>query len=242
MIPAEDAFVAAVEKTITRYHMVTLGETILVGVSGGPDSSALLHCLVALRGKWSLTLVVGHLNHGIRKTRADQEADFVARLAASLGLPCEISKRDVKSFCSDHGLSLQEGARKVRYGFYETVAEVYGAQKVAVGHQADDNAESVMMHFLRGTGPAGLAGIPVRRPALVETTALGAAGLAGLSAGVWSDAVEFGEALGEARLFQPHPLPPSRDRLMAGWRRALTAVEAWSEAGELQDLQAMEEE
>jgi tRNA(Ile)-lysidine synthase len=160
MCKKENAFVAAVEMAVCRHRMLESGDTVLVGVSGGPDSVALLHCLVALSGKWALHLVVGHLNHRLRGEAADQEAAFVERLASRLGVPCEVGSRDVASYSAEHRLSIQEAARAVRYAFYEDVAAGHGARKIALGHQADDNAESILIYLLRGTGPRGLAGIP----------------------------------------------------------------------------------
>jgi tRNA(Ile)-lysidine synthase len=140
--------------------MFDRGEAVLVGVSGGPDSVALLHSLVTLQPKWSLRLVIAHLNHELRGSTADQEAAFVGRLAAGLGIPCEIGSRNVAQYGAEHRLSLQEAARIARYAFYDEVAAKYSASKIALGHQADDNAESILMHLLRGTGPLGLTGIP----------------------------------------------------------------------------------
>jgi tRNA(Ile)-lysidine synthase len=175
MSGTEHTFLSAVEATIRRYQMLEPGNTVLVGVSGGPDSVALLHCLVALRAKWSLRLVVAHLNHQLRGATADQEAAFVDRLASRLDIACEIGSRDVASYSAEHRLSVQEAAREVRYTFYDEVAAKCAAQKIALGHQANDNAESILMHLLRGTGPRGLAGIPpvregrIIRP-LIEST------------------------------------------------------------------------
>ena len=159
-IPGDHRLITAVAATLRRYDMVTQGDRIVVGVSGGPDSIALLHSLVALRDEWAFTLTVGHLNHGLRKDSAGQEADFVKRVAEDLGLPYKTDKQDVKRFCREYGRSLEEGAREVRYRFFGAVAQEVGARRVALGHQADDNAESIMMHLLRGTGPKGLTGIP----------------------------------------------------------------------------------
>ncbi len=153
-------FLSAVEAAIRHYHMLDQGDTVLVGVSGGPDSVALLHSLVNLGPKWSLRLVTAHLNHQLRGATADQEAAFVGRLSADLGLHCEIGLKDVAKYGADHRLSLQEAARVVRYAFYDEAAAKYAASKIALGHQEDDNAESILMHFLRGTGPLGLTGIP----------------------------------------------------------------------------------
>jgi tRNA(Ile)-lysidine synthase len=163
MVRNEKEFLAAVETTIRRHHMLVSGDTVLVGVSGGPDSVALLHGLFALRRRWSLHLVVAHLNHQLRGPTADQEAAFVERLASDLGLPYDMDSRDVASYGAEHRLSIQEAARAVRYAFYDEAAARHGAAKIAVGHQADDNAESILMHLLRGTGPRGLAGIPPMR-------------------------------------------------------------------------------
>ena len=160
MLGKEESFCATVDAVIRRYHMLESGDTVLVGVSGGPDSVALLHCLVDLRADWSLDLVIAHLNHQLRGTTSDQEAAFVERLASRLEIPCEIGSRNVGSYSAEHRLSIQEAARDVRYAFYDEVAAKHGAKKIALGHQANDNAESVLIHLLRGTGPRGLAGIP----------------------------------------------------------------------------------
>ena len=162
-------FLSAVETAIRHYHMLDEGDTILVGVSGGPDSVALLHSLVTLAPKWSLQLVIAHLNHQIRGATADQEAAFVGRLATGLGIRCEIGSKNVTKYGSEHRLSLQEAARIVRYAFYDEVAAQYSASKIALGHHADDNAESILMRLLRGTGPLGLSGIhPVRHGRIIR--------------------------------------------------------------------------
>ncbi len=162
-------FLSAVEAAIRQYHMLDEGEAVLVGVSGGPDSVALLHTLVTLQPKWSLRLVIAHLNHELRGSTADQEAAFVGRLAEGLGIPCEIDSRNVAKYGAEHRLSLQEAARIARYAFYDEVAAKYSASKIALGHHADDNAESILMHLLRGTGPLGLTGIPpVRHPRIIR--------------------------------------------------------------------------
>ena len=156
----KDTFLAAVEATIKQYDMLHEGDTVVVGVSGGPDSVALLHTLISISAGWSLRLVVAHLNHKLRGSAADEEAAFVGRLARSLGIPCEIQSENVSKFRIEQRLSLQEAARTIRYAFYDDVASRHGADKIALGHQAHDNAESVLIHLLRGTGPRGLSGIP----------------------------------------------------------------------------------
>ena len=162
-------FLSAVESAIRHYHMLDRGDTILVGVSGGPDSVALLHSLVSLAPKWCLRLVVAHLNHQLRGASADHEAAFVGRLSNVLGIRCEIGSRNVAKYGSEQKLSLQEAARIVRYTFYDEVADKHSAGKIALGHHADDNAESILIHLLRGTGPLGLTGIrPVRHGRIIR--------------------------------------------------------------------------
>jgi tRNA(Ile)-lysidine synthase len=156
----DESLLRAVEATIRQHHMLDQGVGVVVGVSGGPDSVALLHLLSRLSPRWSLRLVVAHLNHKLRGPAADAEADFVATLASGLGVPCETSAQDVARFASNHRLSIQEAARAVRYAFYDEVASAHSASRIALGHHAGDNAESILIHLFRGTGPLGLSGIP----------------------------------------------------------------------------------
>ncbi len=132
---------------------------MIVGVSGGPDSICLLHVLLRLREEYRLRLHVAHLHHGARGAEADADAEFVAALAAEWGLPVTIEKQDVPALARAHRLAFEEAARRVRYTFLARVAGEISADKIAVGHNADDQAETVLMHFLRGAGPAGLRGM-----------------------------------------------------------------------------------
>ncbi len=143
-------------RTIDRFGMFSPGEKVLVGVSGGPDSTALLHILVQLTRRYKLTLGVAHLNHGLRPVRADQDEAFVAQLAGDLKLPLF---RHGETLCPESG-SVEEQAREARYRFFKAVMQDYGYAKIALGHQKNDNAEAVLMHLLRGSGIRGLAGIP----------------------------------------------------------------------------------
>ena len=135
------------------------GERVVVGVSGGPDSLCLLHVLLRLREEYRLRLHVAHLHHGARGAEADADANFVAALAAEWSLPVTIEKQDVPALARAHRLAFEETARHVRYTFLARVTGEMGAHKIAVGHNADDQAETVLMHFLRGAGPAGLRGM-----------------------------------------------------------------------------------
>jgi tRNA(Ile)-lysidine synthase len=147
-------------QTINKYQMLNTGDHVIAAVSGGADSVALLSILCSLRDRWRLTITVAHLNHLLRGEAAKQEALFVNDMAARLGLPCIAEEQDVRAYKQRKGLSLQEAARLVRYKFFHDVCQRTGARKVALGHTASDQAETILMWLIRGTSAAGLAGIP----------------------------------------------------------------------------------
>src|ERR671916_2199573 len=150
-------FSDAVRKTAERYGMDLSRPLALV--SGGPDSVALLRALVELGGE----PVVLHLDHGLRGEESREDAEFVRALCEKLGVRC-----DVRSIRLEEGPNLQERARDERYRLAEEVAGELGLQAIAVGHTADDVAETVLMNLARGTGLRGLAGIPPVRGRLVR--------------------------------------------------------------------------
>ena len=158
------SLVKQVRQTIECYDLLPRGEPVVVGVSGGPDSLCLLHVLRQLAGDYDLALHVAHLNHQIRGAEADADAAFVAALAAEWGLPCTVATRDVPTLARQPKLAVEEAARQVRYTFLAEVAGQVGSRTVAVGHNAGDQAETVLMHFLRGAGLAGLRGMLPRTP------------------------------------------------------------------------------
>lgn len=152
-----------VAEQIKKHSMVTGGETVVVGVSGGPDSVALLHILYRLKESLNIRLVVAHLNHCFRGAEAEADAGYVRELAGQLKLEAYVESRDVPAYSVERGISAQVAAREVRYGFLSEVAVRTGAAKVALGHHADDQAETILLHLIRGTGTGGLRGmLPVR--------------------------------------------------------------------------------
>ncbi|HKQ32752.1 MAG TPA: tRNA lysidine(34) synthetase TilS, partial [Thermodesulfobacteriota bacterium] len=162
-----------VKKTIEKYNMLLPGERAVVGVSGGADSIGLLHALLELK-EYKPELIVAHLNHGIRGREAERDAVFVKRKAESLGLSFEIGKADVPGYKKEKKLSLEDAARTLRYEFFEKTRSKFGADKIATAHTLDDQAETVLMRLMRGSGMRGLSGIPpvsrdvIIRP-LIET-------------------------------------------------------------------------
>jgi tRNA(Ile)-lysidine synthase len=150
--------------TIERNQLLSPGDAVVIGVSGGPDSLCLLHLLLRLRDEYALRLHVAHLNHQLRGVEAEADAVFVTHLAAEWGVTATIESRDVRALARGRKLAIEEAARQVRYGFLGRVARAIGARKIAVGHNADDQAETICMHWLRGSGLAGLRGMqPVSR-------------------------------------------------------------------------------
>jgi tRNA(Ile)-lysidine synthetase-like protein len=146
-----------IKKTIQRYRMLSPGYKVIVAVSAGPDSICLLDLLNRLSPEMDLQLVVAHFNHGLRGDEDEFETKLSKDIAQSMGLPCESEKA---SGLLDNCSSLEERARDARYSFLEKVRLKHGAQKIAMGHNLNDQAETVLMRLLRGSGQAGLAGIP----------------------------------------------------------------------------------
>ena len=155
------------QKLKSALRRLGIGESgsLVVAVSGGMDSVALLDALVHLRqrGKLPLNLVVAHLNHQLRGEESDGDEAFVRRLAAERELPCLAERIAVADFAQTNKLNLEAAARRLRYDFLARAAEQTGAQFVCTAHTLDDQAETILMRLLRGTGAEGLAGIhPVR--------------------------------------------------------------------------------
>ncbi len=162
-----EIFLNKVKMCIDKYGMIVSDDIVIVGVSGGPDSLALLYSLYYLREELDIGIIVAHLNHLIRGEEADMEAVFVEYHAKRLGLPCTVKKVDVPGYMKEKGLSSQVAAREVRYRFFESELKRRSANKIALGHTANDQAETVLMRMMRGSGMKGLAGIPPVRDGMI---------------------------------------------------------------------------
>jgi len=164
----DEVFLSKVSATISRYNMFPLRSRVLVAVSGGADSLALLHVLYCLRNKYALSLWVAHLNHQIRGQTADDDQAYVGKVASGLNLEYISGSVDVRGLARRHGGGLEQAARKARYQFLEKTAERLSLTRIAVGHTASDQAETVLMRLIRGSGVEGLAGIPPVRGVIVR--------------------------------------------------------------------------
>jgi tRNA(Ile)-lysidine synthase len=159
----------SVLSTIKKNNMLEGGDGVIVAVSGGPDSVALLSVLNDMRNLLNLRLVAAHLNHCIRGDAAKMEADFVTELCAKMHVPLEYGEADIPLLQKRSGHSLEETARTERYKFLEKVAQRHSASKIALGHHRRDQAETIMMNILRGSGIRGLRGMtPVRNGTFIR--------------------------------------------------------------------------
>ena len=154
--------------TIRRRRMLEAGDHVILGLSGGADSVALFHALRLLSGAIKLRLTAVHINHGIRGDEARRDEDFVKALCEAYGIACEVIRADVPGYAKDSGMTLEEAGRVKRYdAFYEALRR-HEAQKIAVAHHKNDQAETLLMRMIRGTGPMGLAGIPPVNGAVIR--------------------------------------------------------------------------
>ncbi|MFC1897389.1 tRNA lysidine(34) synthetase TilS [Chloroflexota bacterium] len=149
---------------IREHHLVSSQQSLLVAVSGGPDSICLLHILMNLRKDLGINLHVAHLNHQLRGAESEADAQYVADLAHQLDIPVTVEQRDVKNYQARQHISLEEAAREVRYTFLTQVAKSIGVNRVAVGHTTDDHIETILMHLIRGAGTRGLRGLQSSSP------------------------------------------------------------------------------
>ncbi len=164
-----DTFLKQVKRTIDRYHLLEKGDRLIVGVSAGVDSMVLLHVLNAFRQDLELFLIVAHVNHGLRPAEAEKEAELVRQTSEGMSLPFEYGQFHVKEFQKAEGLSPQDAARRIRFRFFSDLLQKHRANKIALGHHADDQVETVLLRLLRGCGLQGLKGMtPLRQGKVIR--------------------------------------------------------------------------
>ncbi|MBI3087802.1 MAG: tRNA lysidine(34) synthetase TilS [Candidatus Omnitrophica bacterium] len=157
-----DPLLLKVRDAVAAHRLIRPRDRVLVGVSGGPDSVALLHVLAGLRATLGMALAVVHVDHQLRPDSAD-DAAFVEALARRWQVPATILRRDVRAETSGQGRSLEDAARRVRYDAFLDAARLHSATRLTLAHTADDQAETVLMRLLRGSGLTGLSAIPITR-------------------------------------------------------------------------------
>lgn len=149
-------------QTIKKYHLIEKNDHIVLGVSGGPDSTCLFSLFLELQKEIGFTFVVCHLNHGIRE-EAETEEEYVRKLCEENHIPCYVKKEKVLEKAKQERIGTEEMGRKVRYAFFEEIANKEQANKIATAHTKNDLVETTIMNILRGVGLSGLKGIlPIR--------------------------------------------------------------------------------
>ncbi len=153
-------FLSKIRKTVDSFGMLGPGDVIVTGVSGGSDSMALLLVLRDLREFYpNIDVIVSHVDHGLRGLESEEDAEFVKEAAEKLGFSFECLQVDTEAFRKKHKLSLEDAARELRYEFFNDILVKHSAQKIATAHTLNDQAETVIMRFIRGSGSQGLGGI-----------------------------------------------------------------------------------
>ncbi len=152
-----------VKQYIENYKMLEKGDQIIVGVSGGADSVCLFHVLLELRKEYELTLHVIHINHGIRGEEAKRDEEFVRELCRKEEVSFQVVNKDIPLLAKEGRMSVEEAGRKARYEVFNQYFLAYKCNKIAIAHNKNDTAETILFHMFRGSGLSGLTGIsPVR--------------------------------------------------------------------------------
>ncbi|MGQ9678485.1 MAG: tRNA lysidine(34) synthetase TilS [bacterium] len=153
--------------TVEQFRLINKEERVLIGVSGGADSVCLTDLLKAVARKWRLKLFAIHINHHLRSS-AERDEEFVKDLFKRWGIKLTVVRVDVAGYAQRCSLGIEEAARQLRYETYRRMAKRLRCDRVALGHNADDNLETVILNLTRGAGLRGLAGIPIRRDIFVR--------------------------------------------------------------------------
>lgn len=157
-----------VKNTLIKQNLIAEGDHIVIALSGGADSVCLLHVLLAIRHEFSLTLSAVHVNHQLRGEEAERDEAFVKALCEKHGIPCFCEHFHVKDYAITHKIGIEEAGRKLRYETLEHYRQKQNADFVATAHHSDDNAETFLMHLLRGAGVHGLTGISYRNGHIIR--------------------------------------------------------------------------
>ncbi len=153
-----------VERFIHKHDLIKHGDTLVIGVSGGPDSVALLHYLVSIAPRLKLSIVAAHVDHSLRGKESAEDLAFVESYCEQEGIIFEASTVDVNAYKKERNLSTQVAARDCRYDFFRKVMEKHHASALALAHHGDDQIETMLMRQVHGSSSSGLTGMPVQRP------------------------------------------------------------------------------
>ena len=157
-----------IEETIIEKALIQKGDRVLVAFSGGADSVCLLYCLKSLEEKLGFKTFAAHLNHGLRGNDAERDEKFSKDFCEKIGVECKTLKRDVREYAKSRNVSEELAGRELRYSFFFNLMEEKNITKLAVGHHLDDQAETVLMHLMRGSGIDGLSGMRYKRENIIR--------------------------------------------------------------------------
>ncbi len=164
----EENLLAKVRETMTQFQMLNAGDTVVIGVSGGPDSICLLDVLDRLTEEFAIRLQAVHVNHMLRR-EAQEEEQYVEEFCRQREIPCRIFHKNIKAYAAEKGWSIEEAGRNYRYACFEQVLkQIEGNGRIAVAHHQNDCAETMLFHIIRGTGMKGMAGIPAVRGSVIR--------------------------------------------------------------------------
>ena len=167
-IETSNCVIREVKKNIKEYKLVEPGDTLVVGVSGGPDSVCLLHALNLLKDEYKLILIAIHINHLLRGKEAAEDETFVKILCDKLRIKCYLEAHDIRQYAKDNRLSIEEAAREVRYERFAFYLNECGAKKIVVAHNKNDQVETVLMNIIRGAGLDGLCGMEFEKGKIIR--------------------------------------------------------------------------
>lgn len=162
------AIVQKALKFIREQELLKNGDAIVVGISGGPDSVFLLKLLLIIQNLFNLKIYAAHLNHKLRGKESDEDEEFVKEFCKKNKVECVVESRDIKTIAKETKRSIEETARLERYKFFNEVLQKFKANKIVTGHTLNDNAETMIFNFIRGSGVSGLRGIPVKRDNIIR--------------------------------------------------------------------------
>jgi tRNA(Ile)-lysidine synthase len=155
-------------QTIEEHNLIQVNEKIVVGVSGGPASSSVLHLLFKIKEKYNIQIYGVHLNHKYRGKAADEDAQYVSEFCKKLEIPSYIYSENVEEYSKNKGISFEEGGRELRYKYFYEVLKKVGGNKIAVAQNLDDQAETMLMRFMRGSGIEGLCAMDYKRDEIIR--------------------------------------------------------------------------
>ena len=156
-------------ETIKKYNLINSGDRIVLGVSGGPDSIAMLDILRQLRDEIKFEIYVVHINHNIRGKDADEDEEYVKKYCENYNIKCFSKKIDVPTIAQNEKIGTEEAGRKVRYEYFDEILQKTNSNKIGIAHNKNDKVETIIMHLLRGSGVSGLRGIePIRENKFIK--------------------------------------------------------------------------